>query len=348
MTSPRISGNRRQIDNSNEPDFELRPAVLVGETADIYFHRSLSVLRDEQINPVVVMDFVPERSGILCGIKEVKALLTKVLPEDNLDGCFALLEGDTIDANEVVLRIKAPYSNFGLYETAICGILAQSTGWASAAHSIVEAAHEIPVICYGARHVHPNVVPILDYSSVIGGCVACSTALGAKLAGVTPSGTMPHAMILCVGDTVKSVQLFDKHMPPEVPRIALVDTFRDEAQESIAVADALKGKLRGVRLDTPRERGKVTPELVKEVRARLDQSGYQRVEIFVSGGLTLERVKEFVESGCPIDAFGIGTEISSAKPNNFTADIHEIDGKPIAKRGRIPGVETKPRLQPLF
>ena len=87
---------------------------------------------------------------------------------------------------------------------------------------------------------------------------------------------------------------------------------------------------------------------VEEVRARLDQSGYQRVEIFVSGGLTLERVKEFVESGCPVDAFGIGTEISSAKPNNFTADIHEIDGKPLAKRGRIPGVQSNPKLQPLF
>jgi nicotinate phosphoribosyltransferase len=39
----------------------------------------------------------------------------------------------------------------------------------------------------------------------------------------------------------------------------------------------------GVRLDTPSERGGVTPDLVKEVRARLDQAGFSYVKIFVSG-----------------------------------------------------------------
>jgi nicotinate phosphoribosyltransferase len=36
--------------------------------------------------------------------------------------------------------------------------------------------------------------------------------------------------------------------------------------------------------------------------------------------------------------------ISSASPIAFTADIKEIAGKPIAKRGRIPGVAHNPRL----
>ena len=38
-------------------------------------------------------------------------------------------------------------------------------------------------------------------------------------------------------------------------RVALVDTFKDEAEESLNVARALGEKLRGVRLDTPAERG---------------------------------------------------------------------------------------------
>ena len=53
------------------------------------------------------------------------------------------------------MRITARYSAFGLYETAILGILSQSTGWATAARRIVEAAAPIPVIGFGARHVHP-------------------------------------------------------------------------------------------------------------------------------------------------------------------------------------------------
>ena len=174
--------------------------------------------------------------------------------------------------------------------------------------------------------------------------MSCSSVLGARLAGLTPSGTMPHALILVIGDTVRAVQAFDRHMPPEVPRVALVDTFHDEAEEALEVARALRERLRGVRLDTPSERGGVTPQLVREVRARLDQAGFNHVDIFVSGGVTPERIAAFREAGAPVSVFGVGYYIASARPNAFTADIHEIEGRPMAKRGRIPGLTVNPRL----
>ena len=245
---------------------------------------------------------------------------------------------------EVALRIKAPYGSFGLYETTICGILSSSTGWATAARECVDAAKGIPVVANGARHVHPNVAANIDYASVVGGCVSCSTILGARLAGVTPAGNMPHALPMIMGDTLKAIQSFDRHMPQEVPRVALVDTFKDEAEEALNVAQVLREKLRGVRLDTPPERGGVTSELVKEVRARLDQAGFRHVEIFVSGGFTAQRIKDFVEAEAPVNGFGVGSYISGEPPNDFTADIHEIDAKPIAKRGRMPGTTPNPRL----
>ena len=165
------------------------------------------------------------------------------------------------------MRITARYSAFGLYETAILGILSQSTGWATAARRIVEAAAPIPVIGFGARHVHPSVADQMDYASVVGGCVGASTPAGARLAGLAPTGTMPHALIIIFGDTVRALEAFDRHIDPSVPRVALVDTFTDEAEESVRVANALGDRLWGVRLDTPSERGRVTADLVKEVRA---------------------------------------------------------------------------------
>jgi nicotinate phosphoribosyltransferase len=72
-----------------------------------------------------------------------------------------------------------------------------------------------------------------------------------------------------MGDTVKATLAFDKYMPAGVSRVALVDTFKDEAEESLLVAEALGERLGSVRLDTPGERGRVTADLVKEVRARL-------------------------------------------------------------------------------
>ncbi|MDQ6919471.1 MAG: nicotinate phosphoribosyltransferase, partial [Candidatus Dormibacteraeota bacterium] len=106
--------------------------------------------------------------------------------------------------------------------------------------------------------------------------------------------------------------------------------------------------LRGVRLDTPRERGRVTVDLVKEVRARLDLAGFPKVGIFVSGGLDVARIEEFVAAGAPVDSFGVGMTISAAQPIGFTADIKEVDGQPRTKRGRIPGITGNPRLQKLF
>ncbi len=324
--------------------FEPSEAVLSGETADIYFARTVDILRREGLNPVATMQVFSSRAGVLCGIEEVKALLTRVLPENNCE-VWALAEGERMDRKEVVLRITAPYQSYGLYETAYLGILSHCSGWATAARECVEAAHGVPIVSFGARHVHPAIAGIMDYSAIVGGCVGCSSIAGAKLAGIEPTGTMPHALIIVMGDTVKATLAFDRYMPPEVHRVSLVDTFKDEPEESILVAQALGEKLHSVRLDTPSERGRVTPDLVKEVRARLDLAGSKKVGIFVSGGISAERITEFVESGAPVDGFGVGSYITSAKPIDFTADLHEVAGKPIAKRGRIPGITPNPRLK---
>jgi nicotinate phosphoribosyltransferase len=327
-----------------EPKFKPSPAVLAGDTADVYFLRTREILEKENLNPMATMEVFGSRAGILCGIEEVKALLAEVLPESSRE-VWALSEGETMSAKEVVLRITAHYRSYGLYETAIVGILAHASGWATAARECVAAAGGIPLISFGARHVHPSVSAVMDYAAVVGGCSGCSSVDGARLAGVEPSGTMPHALILVVGDTVKATMLFDKHMPAEIARVSLVDTFKDEAEESLRVAAALGKKLHSVRLDTPGERGRVTAELVKEVRARLDLEGYKHVGIFVSGGIDPERIRYFRERGAPVDGFGVGSYISGARPIDFTADLHEVNGKPIAKRGRLPGITPNPRLQ---
>ncbi len=325
------------------PEFEIRRPVLVGDTADIYLQRTQTILRNEGVNPVVTMEFRPERDGVFCGLSEVQALLTRILPETGSE-VWAIAEGETVEAKEVPLRVKAPYGSIGMYETAICGILASCTGWATAARECVEAAGEVPVFALGARHVHPNVAANLDYASVTGGCVSCTTIQGARLAGVTPAGNMPHALVLLMDDTVMAMEAFDRHMPQEVPRVALVDTFKDEAEESLNVARALREKLRGIRLDTPIERGGVTVDLVNEVRSRLDQGDFRHVEIMVTGGFSAGRIREFVEAETPVDSFGVGAYIASSPPNPFTADIHEIEGRAVAKRGRTPGVTQNANL----
>ena len=317
--------------------------TLTGRNADIYFLRSKQIMDAERLAHEVTMEVFPNGDGLLCGMREVLALLARVLPEDA--EVEALPEGVPMQAKEVVLRITAPYPTFAIYETALLGTLAHESGWATAAQACVQAAAPAPVISFGARHVHPDVSARMEYAALVGGCTGCATPLGAALAGIEPSGTIPHALILCMGDTVTAMRAFDRLVDPSARRIALVDTFKDEAEEALRVAQALGDRLWGIRLDTPAERGRVTPALVTEVRARLDQAGFRHVKIVVSGGIDPPRIQLFKARNAPVDAYGIGSAIAGAAPIDFTADIKAVEGEPRAKRGRIPGLTPNPRLE---
>ena len=334
--------------------FDIRPSIIRGDPADAYLHWTIEVMRLESLNPKVLVDFVPAREGIVCGMEEVKSLLQNVLPKQETDSGVELLdneaevwgleEGDEIMPGEPVLRIIANYASFAIYETSICGILSSSSGWATAARECVKAAGDKTVIGYGARHIHPNVAHILDYASVLGGCSSASTLLGSRQSGRNPFGNMPHSLPLIFGDTVVAAQAFDRHLGMEIQRIVLVGTFGDEGEEALKVSQALRDKLRGIRIDTPSERGGVTPTMVGELRARMDQMNFKHVEIYISGGLNPTRIKEFQDLNSPVNGYLVGSYISGASPNDFTADIREIEDKAVAKRGRIPGKLDGPRL----
>ena len=312
------------------------------DRADLYFLNTREVLSREEIDPVVAMEVFPNGNGILCGMAEVLENLASVWADDT--SVWALGEGQTMSRKEVVLRIRARYSSFGIFETAFLGTLAQKSGWATAARTCVAAAAGIPVISFGARHVHPAISDHMEYSAMVGGCSGCATPAGARLAGQEATGTMPHALMLIMGDTLTAAQAFDRHMPESIRRIVLVDTFMDEADESVRLARAMGGRLLGVRLDTPSELGGVTPDLVGRVRNRLDRSGRPDVKIYVSGGMTPERIREFVEAGSAVDGFGVGSAISGAPPIDFTADIKAVGTRTVAKRGRRAGVTENARL----
>ncbi len=311
----------------------------MGATTDIYFVKTYEILKSLGLeNTPVVAEIFASRKGVLAGLHECLTLLRRKPVE-----VWALPEGEEFSEREVIMRLKGAYSEFGIYETALLGILASSSAWAMAARECLLASGGKTFLAFGARHLHPAVAPVMERAAIVGGAAGASDILGARLAGREPLGTMPHAVVLIVGDTVKVALEYDRIMPAGTKRIVLVDTFKDEAEEALRVARELGPRLDGVRLDTPGERGGVTPDLVREVRARLDQAGFKHVSIFVSGGVTPERMTVLSAAGA--DAFGVGSYISAARPIDMTLDLKEINGKPIAKRGRIPGITATSRLK---
>jgi nicotinate phosphoribosyltransferase len=318
--------------------------ICAGWTTDIYFLKTRDVLRSAgRLEAPVVAEVFARHGGVYAGSEEVLRLF-RTLP--NPPQVESLPEGSAFAPREVVMRITGTYESFGLYETVLLGMLASSTGWATAAKECVDAAEGRDVLCFGARHVHPAVAPVMERAAKIAGCSAMSCILAAKLCGEEPRGTIPHAAILLMGDTVKLAKLYDAQIPAEEPRIVLVDTFKDEAEETMRVAECLGERLSGVRLDTPGERGGVTPDLVREVRWRLDIAGFRKVKIIATGGLTPDRIRIMNEAGA--DVYGVGSYITHGAPRDMTMDLKMVDGKPVAKRGRLPGLIPNPRLERVF
>ena len=313
--------------------------LKAGATTDIYFINTRDVLASvNRLNTDVTAEIFTRTTGMFAGLDEVMELL-KDLPVK----VEALPEGEYFSPKEVVMRIRGPYGAFGFHETNLLGILASSCAWATAARECVNAAQGKPVLVFGARHLHPAIAPVMESVAVkFGGCSAASCILGAKIAGGEPSGTVPHAAILVMGDTLKLAEAYDAVMPPQVGRTFLVDTFHDECEEALRLARAMGDRLGAVRLDTPGERGGVTADLVKEMRDRLNHEGFTKVKIVVSGGLNPERIKTLAEAGA--DIFGVGSYIAHAVPMDMTMDLKEVDGVPVAKRGRLPGILDNPRL----
>ncbi len=274
--------------------------------------------------------------GILCGIEE-EARLFEGCPVD----VYSMAEGsiffhtDSQGVREPVMFVEGPYGEFCIFETPMLGLICQASGVATRAARVKKAAGEKLVVAFGIRRMHPALSPMLDRAAYIGGIDGVSSLSGAKAVGAEPTGTMPHALIIAFGDQIEAWKAFDEVMPPEVPRVTLVDTYFDEKIESIMAVEALKNRLDGVRLDTPGSRKGDFREIIQEVRWELDVRGYQKVKIFVSGGLNEGSIKILSEAGA--DAFGVGTSVSNAPTIDFALDIIELEGKLVAKRGKLGG-----------
>lgn len=317
--------------------------IKAGRTTDIYFVRTRQVLRAKgkdrvRVATEVTTGGLPDGHpwGILCGIEEV-AQLFEGLPIDvnSMPEGSVFYPHDTKGVREPVLTVEGAYADFCELETPLLGLICQESGVATRAARVKMAAGDKSVIAFGVRRMHPALAPILDRAAYIGGMDAVSCVLGAEAIGASPSGTMPHALVIVFGDQVTAWKAFDEVAPMDVPRVALVDTYFDEKTEAVMAAEALGKRLQAVRLDTPSSRRGDFAEIIREVRWELDLRGHRHVKIFVSGGLDEESVRVLGEAGA--DAFGVGTYVSGAPTVDFALDIVEVEGHPAAKRGKLGG-----------
>jgi nicotinate phosphoribosyltransferase len=357
----------------------LDPAVFAlpvdrireGYYTDAYFNGARRVLEAKGLHPRVTMQVFQKHDGaVLGGMDEALAMLRLCSGHYEGEGegrewvggwdelqVHALRDGDEIAAWETVLTIEGDYALFAHLETVYLGVLSRRTLVGTNVRRVVEAAGGKPILFFPARFDHYMVQTGDGYAAHIAGAIGVSTEAQSSWWGGKGIGTVPHALIGAYGgDTVAAAAAFADIHYPEINVTALVDWDNDCVATSLACARALGERLWGVRLDTSEtmvdrslwdEMGSfrpngVAPELVRAVRRALDDEGFQRVNIVVSGGFDADRIRRFEEAGIPADAYGVGSSLLRGN-TDFTADVVLLEGRPCAKVGRI--YRPNPRLE---
>ena len=322
--------------------------MRAGYYSDKYFVRARDILLNDDYSPRVTVQVFGKSEAFLGGIDEAIAILK--LCSDNWQGMTvrALHDGDAIVPWEVVLEIEGAYADFAHLETLYLGVLARRTRVGTNTRRVVEAAHPKDVMFFPARHDHWLVQTGDGYAAHIAGAIGVSTDAQASWWGSEGVGTVPHGLIAAYGgDTVLAARKFLEHMSDDIRLVSLVDFENDCVGTSLALANTLGSRLFGVRLDTSEmlvdrsvqsQMGRVkptgvTPQLVHNVRDALDAAGHQHVRIIVSGGFTVEKIREFEQLGVPVDSYGVGSSLFQGR-FDFTADVVRVDGTPCAKVGR--------------
>ena len=258
---------------------------------------------------------------------------------------LAIAEGTPVFGNEPLMRVTGPLLQAQWVETLLINRVAYASLVASHALAVVRAAAGKPVLEFGARRAHgPNGALTASRAAVIGGCAGTSNVEAARRFGLAVSGTQAHSWIMAFPSELDAFRAYAEVFPTDC--VLLVDTYDTLAlgmPNAITVARELADRghsLRGVRLDS----GDLD-DLSRGAREQLDAAGLHDVDIIASGDLEASSIATLEDAGAPIDAYGVGTAMVTARSDPTFSGVYkvaEVDGRPTLKLSGSPEKTSNP------
>jgi len=236
---------------------------------------------------------------------------------------WAVPEGTIVFPNEPLIRVTAPIIEAQIVESFLLNTVNLQTTLATKASRVVCAAGGRPVIEFGLRRTHGADAGMkAARCSYIAGCNGTSNVLGGLRYGIPIFGTMAHSFILFFDSEIEAFRAFARTFPKT--STFLIDTFDDVkgAEKAAVVAEEMEKQ--GFRLNSVRIDSGDLVEISKKVRAVLDEKGLGYVKIFASGDLDEYRVEELLQKGAKIDAFGVGTRMSTSEDRPYVDVIYKL------------------------
>jgi len=239
---------------------------------------------------------------------------------------WSVPEGAIVFPNEPLIRVTAPIIDAQLIESFLLNTVNVQTMIATKASRVAHAALGRPVIEFGLRRTHGTDASMkAARCSYIAGCNGTSNVLAGMEYSIPIYGTMAHSFVMFFDKEIEAFRAFAKTFPKT--STLLIDTFDDVkgAEKASLVAKELEKKgfgLSAVRIDS----GDLV-DISKKVRALLDEKGLNYVKIFASGDLDEYKIEELLSKGAKIDAFGVGTRMSTSEDKPYVDIIYKLSEK---------------------
>jgi len=216
---------------------------------------------------------------------------------------WAMPEGTLVFPGEPVMRVTAPIIEAQIIETYLLATLSYETMIASKAARIFTTAQGRMVVDFSARRAHGGPASLLSArASVLGGCDGTSNTLAGQLFGIRTYGTQAHSWVMAHANESEAFSHFLESFPEG--SVLLVDTY--DVRNAVKTIISMKRKPAGIRLDS----GDMLADS-RWARRELDRAGWKDVKVFASGDLDEYRIAKLLAAGAAIDAFGVGTALST-------------------------------------
>ncbi len=236
----------------------------------------------------------------------------------------AVLEGTVVFPREPILRVSAPILEAQLLETPLLNLVGFATLVATKAARVAAAAGPREVIEFGCRRAQgPDGALTASRASSAGGARSTSNLEAGRRFGIPVKGTMAHSFVMAFRSEIEAFRAFVRALPDQaILLIDTVNTLRSGLPNAITLARELRERgrrLLGVRIDS----GDLA-ELSVKVREGLDRAGFPEVKIIASGDLDEERIAALVAARAPIDAYGVGTRLVTARGDPALTTIYKL------------------------
>jgi nicotinate phosphoribosyltransferase len=260
----------------------------------------------------------------------------------------AMAEGTVCFADEPLLRVTAPLPQAQLVESRLLNLVHFQTLVASKAARVVLAAGGRRLIDFGMRRAHGAQAALLAARAAwLAGFDGTATALAGLRWGIPVSGTMAHSFVQAHDDEGQAFETFARARPQAAT--LLIDTYDTEAAAERVARLAPRLAAEGVTIAAVRLDSGDLAAHARAVRATLDAAGLQAVRIVASGNLDEWRVAALVRAGAPIDAFGVGTALSTSSDAPALDAVYKLQhyaGR--ARRKRSEGKATWPGVKQVW